>query len=124
MMTKAERKAGFPRDLNSLAKQYFFVCLGCNGLFHATACGAHHSRHCLECGKAWRERQRVAMVEVRRAVMDGRIPPVRTLKCVDCGFPGHDYEHRDYDKPLDVVPVCRSCNQKRKNAKVPTRGNT
>lgn len=118
-LTKAERLAGYPRDLNSLAKQFFFQCLGCNGLFHARPNGARHSRHCMECKKEWRARQHAAMVEVRRAVMDGRLPPVKTLRCIDCGMPGHDYEHRSYavDRVLDVVPVCRSCNQKRKNAK-------
>jgi hypothetical protein len=116
-MTVAEQRAGYPRDLNCLVNQYFFVCLSCKGQFHATPSGAHHSRHCPKCRIVWRERQTAAVREVRRAVMDGRLPPVRTLRCVDCGMPGHDYEHRDYDKPLDVVPVCRSCNQKRKNAK-------
>ena len=37
-------------------------------------------------------------------------------KCVDCGANATDYDHRDYNKPLDVEPVCRSCNIRRGNA--------
>lgn len=33
--------------------------------------------------------------------------------CVDCGHPATCYEHRDYARPLDVEPVCRSCNATR-----------
>jgi len=39
--------------------------------------------------------------------LDGSIP------CKDCGKPAVQYEHRDYKRPLDVDPVCRSCNQRR-----------
>lgn len=116
MKTAAERRAGYPRDLNTLVNQRFFRCLGCDDLFHASQSGAHHARHCAECGKEWRARQIAAMKEVRRAVMDGRLPPVKTLRCVDCDYPATDYEHRTYDRPLDVVATCRSCNQKRGHA--------
>lgn len=34
-------------------------------------------------------------------------------KCVDCGLPGSVYDHRDYNYPLRVDLVCRSCNYKR-----------
>jgi hypothetical protein len=54
-----------------------------------------------------------AQVKVYYAVKKGILPPVRTLKCVDCGKPATVYEHRDYNKPLDVVPTCSSCNFKR-----------
>lgn len=40
----------------------------------------------------------------------GRCPPA---KCVDCGDEAIHYDHRDYLKPLDVVPVCGGCNKKR-----------
>ena len=30
--------------------------------------------------------------------------------CIDCGKRAVVYDHRDYNKPLDVVPVCISCN--------------
>jgi len=58
-----------------------------------------------------------AINAVQRAVKKGILPLVKTLICVDCGRPGECYDHRDYDKPLDVVPVCRKCNYKRGPAK-------
>ena len=50
---------------------------------------------------------------VCNAVKAGKLPKVTTLDCVDCGKPAEHYDHRDYNKPLDVEPVCRSCNKKR-----------
>jgi len=32
------------------------------------------------------------------------------MKCEDCGRDAECYDHRDYNKPLDVEPVCRQCN--------------
>lgn len=48
------------------------------------------------------------------AIRTGRLLPARTYRCVDC----HErwataWEHRDYDKPLDVDPTCDSCNFRR-----------
>jgi len=50
---------------------------------------------------------------VQKAVRERILAPVKTLVCVDCGRPGECYDHRDYGKPLDVVPVCRKCNFRR-----------
>jgi hypothetical protein len=44
------------------------------------------------------------------------MPPATGQDCVDCGAPAVFYDHRDYDKPFDVVPVCRSCNIRRGTA--------
>lgn len=54
-----------------------------------------------------------AHYEVRRAVRNGLLRPAHELACVDCSKSAREYDHRDYAKPLDVVPVCRSCNLKR-----------
>jgi hypothetical protein len=43
--------------------------------------------------------------------------PARDFACADCGKPATDYDHRDYRKPLEVEPVCHSCNLKRGPAK-------
>lgn len=48
--------------------------------------------------------------KVQKAVSRGDLPAVQTQTCVDCGAPATDYDHRDYNKPLDVEPVCRPCN--------------
>jgi hypothetical protein len=39
--------------------------------------------------------------------LDGSIP------CADCGKPAQEYDHRDYKKPMEVAPVCKSCNAAR-----------
>lgn len=70
-------------------------------------------RFCNECRcKRVREAQ-AAIAEVHAAIRKGHLPAAKDHRCVDCGKPARDYEHRDYTKPLDVVPVCRSCNVKR-----------
>lgn len=50
---------------------------------------------------------------VSMAVRHGYLPHISTCICVDCGQPARAYDHRDYNKPLEVSPVCRSCNCKR-----------
>ena len=55
-----------------------------------------------------------ATAQVHKAIKQGQIPAMSPdTKCVDCGKPARDYEHRYYSRPLDVEPVCRGCNQKR-----------
>lgn len=34
-------------------------------------------------------------------------------RCADCGDRAIQYDHRDYNKPLVVDPVCQSCNLRR-----------
>jgi hypothetical protein len=41
------------------------------------------------------------------------LPPVAGQTCVDCGRPATCYDHRDYNKPLEVEPVCHACNSVR-----------
>lgn len=43
---------------------------------------------------------------------------VEFVNCVDCGARARHYDHRDYNRPLDVSPVCVSCNLKRGPAKI------
>ncbi len=50
---------------------------------------------------------------VGKAVREGLLPRARDCKCVDCANPAHHYDHRDYNKPLDVESVCSRCNQRR-----------
>jgi len=62
-----------------------------------------------------------AVSQVSAAVRDNRLPRLSEvyIACVDCGKRATDWEHRDYTKPLDVAPCCRSCNSKRGNAYFP-----
>lgn len=72
-----------------------------------------HACFCRECGWQREEIARKAIAQVHRAQRQGLIPKAKTATCVDCGAPGFDNDHRDYMEPLKVVPVCRSCNQRR-----------
>lgn len=63
-----------------------------------------------------------ATAAVARAVRTGQLTPATAHPCTDCGYPeAVQYDHRDYNKPLVVEPVCRSCNVKR-SAAIPLRG--
>lgn len=55
--------------------------------------------------------------KVQKAIAAGRIPPISGQSCVDCGAKAMIYDHRDYSRPLDVVPVCVRCNALRGPAK-------
>ena len=61
--------------------------------------------------------QKKAIALVAKAVKKGDLQPAKNYQCVDCGANAFCYDHRDYSKPLDVVPVCRKCNFKRGPAK-------
>lgn len=51
-----------------------------------------------------------AIYEVAKAKQKNKLPSARLFACVDCGLPATEYEHRDYSKPLVVVPTCHKCN--------------
>lgn len=51
--------------------------------------------------------------QLAAAIKSGLLLKASNHACVDCGKPATGYDHRDYSKPLDVVPVCQSCNCKR-----------
>lgn len=57
---------------------------------------------------------------VNSAIKHGKLPQLTNADgettCIDCGQPATVYDHRDYSKPLDVDPVCRSCNSRRGRA--------
>lgn len=55
---------------------------------------------------------------VARAISKGLLPALNGLvACVDCGVVATEYDHRDYNRPLDVQPVCHQCNIRRGPAK-------
>lgn len=60
--------------------------------------------------------QNAAHSLVAKEIKAGRLPSPKTLPCADCGKPAHGYEHRDYNRPLDVEPICRACNTRRGSA--------
>ena len=81
--------------------------------------GRYGGRYCYSCEQIVQKYQRAALRAVREAVQVGGLVRAKLLLCVDCGDQAHDYDHRDYSKPLDVVPVCRSCNLRRGPAAIP-----
>ena len=46
-------------------------------------------------------------------MVQAKLPPADGQTCVDCGQRAFHYDHRYYSRPLDVVPVCRTCNHLR-----------
>lgn len=65
--------------------------------------------------------QQWACNQVKMAIERGEIPALNGsagfIACADCGERAEQYDHRDYEKPLDVQPVCRKCNLRRGPAK-------
>jgi hypothetical protein len=56
---------------------------------------------------------RYASYLVHKAVRHGLLSHPTANLCVDCGDKANTYDHRFYTRPLDVEPVCFSCNKKR-----------
>lgn len=78
-----------------------------------------YSPMALYCSKCWQfDKAEVTHKLVRAAIKRGELKPIKGQLCTDCGAPAKDYDHRDYSKPLEVDPVCRSCNLNRGPAKV------
>ena len=71
--------------------------------------------YCMACA-AYKEIVRGA---VTRAVLSGSLPRAKTEKCRRCDNQAHAWDHRDYSKPLDVIPLCRACNNRAEPAKMP-----
>lgn len=67
----------------------------------------------------WQHRAHSA---VAAAVKRGLLPNLKPgeYACTDCGGVAHEYDHRDYARPLEVQPVCRSCNKQRGTARWPS----
>ena len=86
------------------------VCVQCGGSLGRRI---HNALICMACIDVGKQVKRVAHQAVKKAILAGKIRPVVDLLCDDCGDPAAIYDHRDYSKPLDVAPVCRSCNIRR-----------
>jgi hypothetical protein len=69
-----------------------FLCLNCepNPIAHSVQYQAHKA--------------------VADAIRAGELKRPADYPCADCGKPAIEYDHRDYDRPLVVTPVCRACN--------------
>lgn len=91
----------------------------CTDLYNCRICGglrATYRHYCAPCFHKVDDYERLATNsrrKTREAVKAGKLPHPKTLFCADCGKPATGYDHRDYHKPLDVEPVCTSCNKLR-----------
>lgn len=81
------------------------------------AAGGGHTFKCEPCRAALPPSKENAHYLVARAIRRGELARPSEFQCVDCGRPAIEYDHRDYSKPLEVAPVCRSCNLRRGPAK-------
>lgn len=96
-----------------------FPCNICGTFENVRGSGGSSGRYyCTDCRKKTGRQdlnspQYLALSAVAKARRKGELQDPKTLQCVDCQRPAVVYEHRDYNKPLDVQPVCISCNFKR-----------
>jgi hypothetical protein len=95
-----------------------FVCKDCGG-----ALRAYSSIPPLRCDSCWALNRtneinikRPAHKAVALAIRSGLMKKPSEHSCVDCGEQAQVYDHREYAKPLDVVPVCKKCNIRRGHA--------
>lgn len=73
----------------------------------------HHSaRYCLPCADSVMDMQKAIAKSLRFAINAGKLKDWRGQKCHFCGEAASGYEHRDYSRPFNVRPICRSCNWK------------
>src|SRR3972149_8706132 len=85
-------------------------CAGCGADITALVNPVIGIKYCRGCSRALHLARKKAAWRVFKAVQRGDLPKIETLQCVDCGQPARQYEHRDYSRPLEVEPVCHSCN--------------
>jgi hypothetical protein len=88
------------------------LCADCNQVITGRENSAKFCWACCDL-RPRKNGQAQAASKVNQAVKKGLLPHVSTLICVDCGKPAQCYEHRDYNKPLEVVPTCKGCNIRR-----------
>lgn len=115
MRSCGSRYCGYPslccvQTYSAEMSQFAFDCLTCGKPFDRNGL----TQWCCECAAIRatdlaRRRSRGATA-VMRAIKAGRLKPAKECKCADCGKPAACYDHRDYDKPLDVDPVCKRCD--------------
>lgn len=86
------------------------TCVECGHVVLST--GSNSTFKCDQCCPVT-SMKRLAHKAVADAVKCGDLQPATECTCVDCGRPATEYDHRDYDEPLQVDPVCRRCNVRR-----------
>ena len=93
-------------------------CVCCGEIKPATSGSGFRCQACRDAGHIPPHQQRgtgkhFAGTAVAFAIRTGKLAAPGGLCCTDCGGAAIEYDHRDYNQPLLVEPVCRSCNLKR-----------
>ncbi len=91
-----------------------FTCKVCGNV--ELVIGGTKNFFCVSCKPAGHytlTAQYQAHLAVAKARKDGTLASPSSKICADCGSQASQYDHRDYSKPLDVVPVCKRCNSRR-----------
>jgi hypothetical protein len=85
---------------------------------HCNVNRLHSARNwfCGPCASVRLVAQQWAVAQVATAIRNGLFQRADSRSCADCGKQAFGYDHRDYSKPLDIEPVCRSCNRRRGSA--------
>ncbi len=95
------------KPFHHLDKNGDVICMCCGESFRMN----YAAKRCRPCADLWEALKLKTHNIMYWAKRLGRLPRIdKETKCVDCGKPAYGYDHRDYFKPLDVVPVCRPCN--------------
>lgn len=107
----------------------FGLCRSCGRLFESRWNARWRERMDRSSTKAIREDLKnkhfmwraLAAACVAKAVKTGVLASLSStfIACVDCGRRAVCWEHRDYGRPLHVVPCCQSCNFRRGKASTP-----
>lgn len=97
------------RGIEALDRLFLRRCTDCGHEY----CGGMNKRRCQDCARVLYTAGARAHVQVKKAIRRGDLKPPTEFHCVDCGLLADRYDHRDYDRPLEVEPVCHSCNAKR-----------
>lgn len=88
---------------------YFIKCERCGDLESCRQDQLAAKRYCADC-KASLD---ALTPSIRRAMVGMRLPPAATYTCIDCGDTAAVWEHRNYDRPHEVVATCHPCNKLR-----------
>jgi hypothetical protein len=89
------------------------TCAHCQTTFEREAVGSNRVIYCHRCSRLQQAARLKAAKAINQALRDGKVKCAKGQRCVDCDAPAHSLDHRNYLTPLDVQPVCRSCNWKR-----------
>jgi len=98
------------RHMRTFAEPYCFIkCELCGCLERCNEDQLAAKRYCADCKKA----VKAIAPAVYRAMRGMRLPPASTYTCIDCGTQAGVWEHRNYNRPHEVVATCYPCNKLR-----------